>query len=74
MIISQKLENRRTMDGVIRGFINKVAINPNMVKVLVEGEINEEYVATLHQFNDQLDFVEEERENVLCVVGSNNKK
>ena len=65
MIISQKLENRRTMDGVIRGFINKVAINPNMVKVLVEGEINEEYVATLHQFNDQLDFVEEERENVL---------
>lgn len=36
MIISQKLENRRTMDGVIRGFINRVAINPNMVKVLVE--------------------------------------
>ena len=24
------------MDNVIRGFINKVAINPNMVKVLVE--------------------------------------
>ena len=24
------------MDGVLRGFINKVAINPNMVKVLVE--------------------------------------
>ena len=74
VVISQKLENRRTMDNVIRGFINKVAINPNMVKVLVEvfqiritndqGEINEEYVATLRQFNDQLDFVEEERDNV----------
>lgn len=34
--LSQKLENRREMDGVIRGFINKVAINPNMVKVLIE--------------------------------------
>ena len=36
MILSQKLQNRREMDGVIRGFINKVAINPNMVKVLIE--------------------------------------
>ena len=36
LAISQKLENRRTMDGMLRGFINKVAINPNMVKVLVE--------------------------------------
>ena len=35
-MISQKLENRRTMDATIRGFINRVAINPNMVKVLVE--------------------------------------
>lgn len=63
------------MDNVIRGFINKVAINPNMVKVLVEvlcfliifilqGEINEEYAATLRQFNDQLDFVEEEKDLV----------
>ena len=24
------------MDSMIRGFINQVAINPNMVKVLVE--------------------------------------
>jgi hypothetical protein len=30
------------MDGVIRGFINKVAINPNMVKVLIEVEIQSE--------------------------------
>lgn len=24
------------MDGVIRGLVNKIAINPNMVKVLIE--------------------------------------
>lgn len=63
------------MDGLIRGFINKVAINPNMVKVLIEvaiwvvnhvqGEIDEEYVATLHQFDAQLDFVDQDTEDVV---------
>ena len=24
------------MDGVIRGLVNKIAVNPNMVKVLIE--------------------------------------
>ena len=31
----------------------------------IQGEINEEYAATLRQFNDQLDFVEEEKDLVL---------
>ncbi|CBK19664.2 uncharacterized protein [Blastocystis hominis] len=52
------------MDSMIRGFINQVAINPNMVKVLVEGEINDEYIATLHKFDAQLDFVSQDVENV----------
>ncbi|KAK8826557.1 hypothetical protein WA538_006018 [Blastocystis sp. DL] len=60
--LSQKLQNRREMDGVIRGFINKVAINPNMVKVLIEGDINDEYVSTLHKFDAQLDFIEQNAE------------
>ena len=38
-----------------------------LLLVMGQGEINEEYVATLHQFNDQLDFVEEERENVRMI-------
>ncbi|KAK8797951.1 vacuolar protein sorting-associated protein [Blastocystis sp. subtype 4] len=63
VILSQKLQNRREMDGVIRGFINKVAINPNMVKVLIEGDINDEYVATLHKFDAQLDFVDQDIED-----------
>ena len=75
VILSQKLQNRREMDGVIRGFINKVAINPNMVKVLIEvgtqseskfqGDINDEYVATLHKFDAQLDFVDQDIEDVI---------
>ena len=62
------------MDGVIRGLVNKIAINPNMVKVLIEvmlsswnhkqGEINEDYVHTLHKLDTQLDFVNEDVENV----------
>ena len=75
VILSQKLQNRREMDGVIRGFINKGAINPNMVKVLIEvgtqseskfqGDINDEYVATLHKFDAQLDFVDQDIEDVI---------
>ncbi len=62
------------MDGVIRGLVNKIAINPNMVKVLIEvmlsswnhkqGGINEDYVHTLHKLDAQLDFVNEDVENV----------
>lgn len=72
------------MDSMIRGFINQVAINPNMVKVLVEvflpqfrqfqGEINDEYVATLHKFDAQLDFVSQDIENVSFFVILNGRK
>ncbi|OAO15946.1 vacuolar protein sorting-associated protein [Blastocystis sp. ATCC 50177/Nand II] len=63
LALSQKLQNRRNMDGVIRGLVNKIAINPNMVKVLIEGGINEDYVHTLHKLDAQLDFVNEDVEN-----------
>ena len=52
-----KLKNRRAAESKLRGFLESVAVDPAMLKRLVEGDINEEWLEALKSLNSKIEFV-----------------
>ncbi|KAG5056225.1 hypothetical protein JHK85_008735 [Glycine max] len=58
MDMSLRLKNRKVAESKLAKFVEDIIIPPRMVDVLVDGEVNEEYMRTLEILSKKLKFVE----------------
>ncbi|KAI4350120.1 hypothetical protein L6164_010634 [Bauhinia variegata] len=53
-----RLKNRKVAESKLAKFVEDIIIPPRMVDIIVEGEVNEEYMRTLEILSRKLKFVE----------------
>ncbi|KAK7397366.1 hypothetical protein VNO78_18535 [Psophocarpus tetragonolobus] len=58
MDMSLRLKNRKVAESKLAKFVEDIIVPPRMVDILVDGEVNEEYMRTLEIFSKKLKFVE----------------
>ncbi|XP_031273342.1 vacuolar protein sorting-associated protein 52 A-like isoform X2 [Pistacia vera] len=58
MDMGLKLKNRKVAESKLAKFVEDIIIPPRMVDIIVEGEVNEEYMRTLEILSKKLKFVE----------------
>ncbi|XP_020702227.1 vacuolar protein sorting-associated protein 52 A isoform X1 [Dendrobium catenatum] len=60
MDMGLKLKNRKTAESKLSKFVEDIIVPPRMVDVIVDGEVNDEYLRTLEILSKKLKFVEED--------------
>lgn len=58
MDMGLKLKNRKVAESKLAKFVGDIIIPPRMVEIIVDGEVNEEYMRTLEILSKKLKFVE----------------
>ncbi|KEH42976.1 vacuolar protein sorting-associated protein [Medicago truncatula] len=58
MDMGLRLKNRKVAESKLAKFVEDIIIPPRMVDILVDGEVNEEYMRTLEILSKKLKFVE----------------
>ncbi|XP_031272126.1 vacuolar protein sorting-associated protein 52 A-like isoform X1 [Pistacia vera] len=58
MDLGLKLKNRKVAESKLAKFVEDIIIPPRMVDIIVEGEVNDEYMRTLEILSKKLKFVE----------------
>ncbi|VVA94906.1 unnamed protein product [Arabis nemorensis] len=53
-----RLKNRRVAESKLAKFVEDIIVPPKMIDVIVDGEVNEEYMKTLELLSKKLKFVE----------------
>ncbi|KAL4372409.1 hypothetical protein AHAS_Ahas06G0262900 [Arachis hypogaea] len=58
MDMGLRLKNRKVAESKLAKFVEDIIVPPRMVDILVDGEVNEEYLRTLETLSKKLKFVE----------------
>ncbi|XP_030940081.1 vacuolar protein sorting-associated protein 52 A-like [Quercus lobata] len=58
MDMGLKLKNRKSAESKLAKFVEDIIVPPRMVDIVVDGEINDEYMRTLEILSKKLKFVE----------------
>ncbi|XP_072970251.1 vacuolar protein sorting-associated protein 52 A-like [Typha angustifolia] len=58
MDMGLKLKNRKAAESKLSKFVEDIVVPPRMVDILVDGEVNDEYMRTLEILSKKLKFVE----------------
>ncbi|KAJ8770375.1 hypothetical protein K2173_014988 [Erythroxylum novogranatense] len=58
MDMSLKLKNRKVAESKLAKFVEDIIVPPRMVDIIVDGEVNDEYLRTLEILSKKLKFVE----------------
>jgi hypothetical protein len=58
MDMGLRLKNRRVAESKLAKFVEDIIVPPKMIDVIVDGEVNEEYMKTLEILSKKLKFVE----------------
>ncbi|KAL5973974.1 Vacuolar protein sorting-associated protein 52 [Asimina triloba] len=58
MDMGLKLKNRKVAESKLAKFVEDIIVPPRMVDIIVDGEVNDEYLKTLEQLSKKLKFVE----------------
>ncbi|KAJ0966860.1 hypothetical protein J5N97_023777 [Dioscorea zingiberensis] len=58
MDMGLKLKNRKAAESKLTKFVEDIIVPPRMVDIIVDGEVNEEYLKTLEILSKKLKFVE----------------
>ncbi|KAL2232864.1 UNVERIFIED_CONTAM: Vacuolar protein sorting-associated protein 52 A [Sesamum indicum] len=58
MDMGLKLKNRKAAESKLAKFVEDIIIPPRMIDIIVDGEVNEEYMRTLEILSKKLKFVE----------------
>ncbi|KAI5641845.1 hypothetical protein M9H77_00069 [Catharanthus roseus] len=58
MDMGLKLKNRKVAESKLAKFVEDIIVPPRMVDIIVDGEVNEEYLRTLEVLSNKLKFVE----------------
>ncbi|XP_023760386.1 vacuolar protein sorting-associated protein 52 A isoform X1 [Lactuca sativa] len=53
-----KLKNRKVAESKLAKFVEDIIVPPRMIEIIVDGEVNEEYLRTLEILSKKLKFVE----------------
>ncbi|XP_057766628.1 vacuolar protein sorting-associated protein 52 A [Salvia miltiorrhiza] len=53
-----KLKNRKAAESKLAKFVEDIIVPPRMIEIIVDGEVNEEYLRTLEILSRKLQFVE----------------
>ncbi|CAI7810000.1 unnamed protein product [Closterium sp. NIES-53] len=60
MGMAQRLRNRRAAEGRLGRFVEEMAVSPDLIDTVAEGEVGEGYMRALQALNRKLHFVAEE--------------
>ncbi|KAH7436866.1 hypothetical protein KP509_05G039600 [Ceratopteris richardii] len=60
MSMGLKLKNRKVAELNLSRFLEDIVVPPNMIDILVDGEVNEEYVRNLQMLSKKLQFLAED--------------
>ncbi|GJP50061.1 hypothetical protein CLOM_g9206 [Closterium sp. NIES-68] len=60
MGMAQRLRNRRAAEGRLGRFVEEMAVSPDLIDTVVDGEVGEGYIRALQALNRKLHFVAEE--------------
>ncbi|KAL0359754.1 UNVERIFIED_CONTAM: Vacuolar protein sorting-associated protein 52 A [Sesamum angustifolium] len=58
MDMGLKLKNRKAAESKLAKFVEDIIIPPRMIDIIVDGEVNEEYMSTLEILSKKLKYVE----------------
>ncbi|CAM8964777.1 unnamed protein product [Rhodiola kirilowii] len=58
MDMGLKLKNRKVAESNLAKFVEDIIVPPRMIDIIVDGEVNDEYLRTLENLNKKLKFVE----------------
>ncbi|KAH7530046.1 hypothetical protein JRO89_XSUnG0024900 [Xanthoceras sorbifolium] len=58
MDMGLKLKNRKVAESKLAKFVEDIIVPPRMVDIVVDGEVNDEYMRTLEMLSKKLKFVE----------------
>ncbi|KAL3830370.1 hypothetical protein ACJIZ3_019172 [Penstemon smallii] len=58
MDMGLKLKNRKAAESKLAKFVEDIIVPPRMIDIIVDGEVNEEYLRTLEVLSKKLKFVE----------------
>ncbi|XP_073043621.1 vacuolar protein sorting-associated protein 52 A-like isoform X1 [Primulina eburnea] len=58
MDMGLKLKNRKAAESKLATFVEDIIVPPRMIDIIVDGEVNEEYMRTLEILSKKLKFVE----------------
>ncbi|XP_073135533.1 vacuolar protein sorting-associated protein 52 A isoform X1 [Henckelia pumila] len=58
MDMGLKLKNRKAAESKLAKFVEDIIVPPRMIDIIVDGEVNEEYMRTLEILSKKLKFVE----------------
>ncbi|XP_057973228.1 vacuolar protein sorting-associated protein 52 A isoform X4 [Malania oleifera] len=58
MDMGLKLKNRKVAESKLAKFVEDIIVPPRMVDIIVDGEVNDEYIRTLEILSKKLKFVE----------------
>ncbi|KAL2497555.1 Vacuolar protein sorting-associated protein [Abeliophyllum distichum] len=58
MDMGLKLKNRKVAESKLAKFVEDIIVPPRMIDIIVDGEVNEEYMRTLEILSKKLKFVE----------------
>ncbi|XP_027148999.1 vacuolar protein sorting-associated protein 52 A-like [Coffea eugenioides] len=57
MDMGLKLKNRKVAESKLAKFVEDIIVPPRMIDIIVDGEVNDEYLRTLEILSKKLDFV-----------------
>ncbi|KAG0492837.1 hypothetical protein HPP92_006235 [Vanilla planifolia] len=60
MDMGLKLKNRKAAESKLSKFVEDIIVPPRMVDIIVDGEVNDEFLRTLETLSKKLKFVEED--------------
>lgn len=58
MDMGLKLKNRKAAESKLSRFVEDIIVPPRMIDIIVDGEVNDEYLRTLEMLSKKLKFVE----------------
>ncbi|KAG6422134.1 hypothetical protein SASPL_118697 [Salvia splendens] len=58
MDMGLKLKNRKAAESKLSKFVEEIIVPPRLIDIIVDGEVNEDYMKTLEILNKKLKFVE----------------
>ncbi|XP_048335142.2 vacuolar protein sorting-associated protein 52 A isoform X2 [Ziziphus jujuba] len=58
MDMGLKLKNRKVAESKLANFVEDIIVPPRMVDIIIDGEVNDEYMRTLETLSKKLKFVE----------------
>ncbi|KAF5930277.1 hypothetical protein HYC85_031150 [Camellia sinensis] len=58
MDMGLKLKNRKVAESKLAKFVEDIIVPPRMIDIIVDGEVNDEYMRTLENLSKKLKFVE----------------